>query len=283
MSRPPKRCVYCGGTGVNAEHIWGQWSRNTDYYKSQKKHRQSIRHELHKYDRSADLTKPDRIYDGAGTRNGDPRSLNLKITCKACNNGWMHDILEAARPLLYRLEIGEFWQFNENDKATLAKWVTMFVMSYEFLDKKTVQISQEERSKFASDRQLLPYWSIFCAEYVDDGYNTSAHHKALKLFHAADDTGQGYTAIQVTTLNFGRCLFHCVSSTQHIKDDVNKYAKRLNLVPLHPPHNECQLPSFYHVLEEKDFGLLQNALIKPELVDKHIFSKIKGSVGIFIK
>ncbi|MEM9938180.1 MAG: hypothetical protein AAF768_04995 [Pseudomonadota bacterium] len=281
MSRPPKRCVYCGATGVNAEHIWGQWSRKTDYYQLQKKHRQAIQHKLHKYSSNVDLTKPDRTYDGAGARNGDPRSLSLKITCSSCNHGWMRDILEAAKPLLCRLEAGEFWQFNENDKATLAKWVTMFVMSYEFLDKKTVQISQEERSKFASDRKLLPYWSIFCAEYMDDEYNTSAHHKALKLFHAADDTGQGSTAIQVTTLNFGRCLFHCVSSTQHIEDDVNKYAKRLNLVPLHPTHNECELPSLSHALEKKDFGLLQNALVKPDLVDEHILSKIKGSVGIF--
>ena len=69
------------------------------------------------------------------TRSGEPQSGRLRVVCASCNNGWMSDLQQEAKPHLLPLIKGETYLLHRNDQKTLAAWIAMFAMVAEHVDK----------------------------------------------------------------------------------------------------------------------------------------------------
>ena len=42
MSKPQKRCIFCGATGMSREHIWGDWLKKHVVATTMPKHSSSV-------------------------------------------------------------------------------------------------------------------------------------------------------------------------------------------------------------------------------------------------
>jgi hypothetical protein len=124
QKQSPRRCIFCGGTGLSKEHIWSDWlgkiiPRSDD-------HSQSI---------IRDVPGPDRIrivepflYSHQGSMN----SRKLRNVCKKCNNGWMSAIVNRAKPSAEMIR-------------DLAAWISLSSVMAEFTDLRTAVIPATDR------------------------------------------------------------------------------------------------------------------------------------------
>lgn len=74
------------------------------------------------------------------TRSGEPQSGRLRVVCASCNNGWMSDLQQEAKPHLLPLIKGETYLLHRNAQKTLAAWIAMFAMVAEHVDKTGTRI-----------------------------------------------------------------------------------------------------------------------------------------------
>jgi hypothetical protein len=90
-------CIFCGNRPLTKEHILGQWvlehvSRTTNKYQFGK---------VILGKKQKDTTEHSRM------RTGDPLNANVRVVCSNCNNRWMSQIQENAKPHLIPLFKGE--------------------------------------------------------------------------------------------------------------------------------------------------------------------------------
>lgn len=172
MSRPPNLCVYCGKPGITKEHIRGAWSAKYGRRFERTAHTVSIP-SVFNHNIQMNVKK------GAADRPGGPRSLTLKIACKACNEGWMKAIQDEARPIL-KLMMHGYWGTPDNKELiSLVRWIILFNMSYEFIDRKTVCIDFEERDRFRKTLEPSDDWQIAIGYADTIAWDDRAFHRAL--------------------------------------------------------------------------------------------------------
>jgi len=154
------------------------------------------------------------------TRSGEPQSGRLTIACEACNTGWMHDLQDAARPILIPLIKGERYSLHRKAQATLAAWMTMFTMVAEYMTKDPTKVgaSPEDRRYLKENLAVPPNWKIWIANYeggtILKGYWV---HTVLPISGEEDtpqrhDSGVDLPNTQTTTAVFGDLYAHVLSS-----------------------------------------------------------------------
>lgn len=99
-------------------------------------------------------------------RNGDPHKHKLEVVCEECNNEWMSELQNEAKPLLLGLLSGELNTLNQEQRNMLTKWVTMFTMVSEFINRDNIVISQEARSAFKETRAVPKELMVSVAKYT---------------------------------------------------------------------------------------------------------------------
>ena len=119
MSKPRKRCIFCGDIGISKEHIWGDWLKH--YVKTI-----LPKHTLN----TVTVNRP-------GTPNvaslriraGDPLRSKARVVCEKCNNTWMSEIQNAAKPLLIPMFEGEIRVLGHATQEIIATWIAMATMT----------------------------------------------------------------------------------------------------------------------------------------------------------
>jgi hypothetical protein len=88
MSKPQKRCIFCGAAGMSREHIWGNWLKKY------------VAATMPKHSSSVHVVNPPGESDffKVWTRSGDPLRSNVRVVCVNCNNTWLSGIQDAAKP-----------------------------------------------------------------------------------------------------------------------------------------------------------------------------------------
>lgn len=97
MRTSQKGCVFCGGTPLTKEHIWSDW------LDSILPRADSSRSEARR------TTMAEKVVGGRPTylptsnsnrvRQGAVHSTTSRTVCKRCNNGWMKEIVDRAKPV----------------------------------------------------------------------------------------------------------------------------------------------------------------------------------------
>jgi hypothetical protein len=137
IPKPRRVCIFCGRPGLTKEHMWADWLRNYIPRERQEHRVGSTNISLAQHE--------DSVQDRIERRSGDPHSRRIRCVCRECNNGWMSQLQEAAKPFLVPMLTGQKVALYESGKTTLASWAAMFVMVAEQVDQTKVAISAVER------------------------------------------------------------------------------------------------------------------------------------------
>src|SRR4051812_4197374 len=121
--RLPRRCIFCGGGNIRGnsmskEHLWPEWmhpylpklpgAKKEDSYV-----RKTNKTIVQKYKKA---------------QQGHAYTKTLKVVCKNCNETWMSQIEENAKPILIPLLQGLSFALNEIDNVKLATWFALKIM-----------------------------------------------------------------------------------------------------------------------------------------------------------
>lgn len=139
-----RSCIFCGdeSTSLSVEHVWPLWIS--------------------------------RLLKGRGygpfsldgTRADGPQKsflskdipLTVRAVCQACNNGWLSQLEELAKPTLSRLIQGEKVTLSYDDQLIVGVWITKTVMLTEYVSTFTGQrfFTDQERRRMAEGEELVP-------------------------------------------------------------------------------------------------------------------------------
>jgi hypothetical protein len=161
-----RQCLFCSNVANSREHIWAKWLRV--YVPHTQINHVETRHDL-------DISGEEKIT--ASKVSGDPRSRKLKIVCSTCNNGWMSQIQDRAKPHLVALIAGDACELPRQAKSALSRWVALFVTVQEHIHEDLVSVSPNDRIWIRDRSTAPPSWLIWMGRFVDpDGHSRSSRN-----------------------------------------------------------------------------------------------------------
>lgn len=95
------------------------------------------------------------------TRQGGAITKKIRVVCKKCNNGWMSQLEDLAKPILTPLIVGEPIVLNRDQQRIVAEWITLKMMVSEHNIPPDVILPQIDRDNFFTDRTIPPYFHIW--------------------------------------------------------------------------------------------------------------------------
>jgi hypothetical protein len=95
-------------------------------------------------------------------RTGDPLHSTVKVVCVGCNNGWLSQVQNAAKPLVLTLLKGQKTELDNDAQVRLAAWCTMATMTDEYIsrDARAVALTQAHRDWLMQHRAPPPGWHV---------------------------------------------------------------------------------------------------------------------------
>ncbi|HWD50587.1 MAG TPA: hypothetical protein VG309_11710, partial [Rhizomicrobium sp.] len=118
-------------------------------------------------------TEANRVVENDGTvshqvvrrRTGDPRRRNLRIVCKSCNQGWMRDILNDAKPLVEILMNGAPTSLNFWEQTKIKTWFALSAMTGDFVGDGSGAIPQEDRDYIRLNGRPRKIWRTWLGRF----------------------------------------------------------------------------------------------------------------------
>ena len=117
-------CIYCGNDGSSKEHVWPRWIR---------KHAATVMKvspaNFQTYSSTNELlgTEPERRLH----KEGHSRlSLTIQHPCEDCNTGWMHDLEDAAIPMVKPMIEGRKTRLSDKEIRILRAWATKTALHF---------------------------------------------------------------------------------------------------------------------------------------------------------
>lgn len=225
MEKIAGRCIFCGEGKLSKEHIWANWLR------------EYIPRPLEKHKVRSALIMPDDIKEKVQVRSGDPHSRRIRCVCRGCNNGWMSQLQELAKPVLIPLIKGQATIINRKNARLLAGWASMFVMVAEFMNSEMVAVPAQDRAWLRLHKTPPSHWRIWVGSH-ECTQISKWNHNVVTLAHGEDEKGaQSYPPVpntQTSTFLVGdQLLFHVMSSV---------VGRRLVSRWRHPKGIEAKLP-----------------------------------------
>lgn len=165
---PTKRfeCIFCGGPGPSAEHIWSDWMRS--YFKR-------TPHSVHE----ASIVKGRPVGSGLPRdfedRHGSMINKKVRAVCGRCNNGWMSGIETAAIPALKRLMFGAQHVIDPKEQLSIVHWVLLKLFVSEFDKPSSPTFTGATRRAFQEERAIPENLFIYAMAY--DGGVPPGHGK----------------------------------------------------------------------------------------------------------
>jgi hypothetical protein len=95
---------------------------------------------------------------------GRPSKRRRRIVCGPCNEGWMSNLEEAAKPILVPLILGEQRPLSESDQRVLATWAIKTGMTLNEMTKETTILAPlAVRRHLAESSSPPPGYSVYMA------------------------------------------------------------------------------------------------------------------------
>lgn len=127
--KPPGRCIFCDRQGnLSKEHLTADWIKNY----VPRVHKATERYRTHA---SASRGSQQFQLDPDSSKTivpGDPASHRKRVVCVSCNQGWMGKLQETTKKHLVPLIKGDWSEFKDDARSTLASWAVMRTMVIEF-------------------------------------------------------------------------------------------------------------------------------------------------------
>lgn len=132
-----------------------------------------------------------------GTRRSKLLNQSVKV-CGVCNNGWMSQLEERARPVLLRLVVSDANAVTVEEQATLARWLFKSAVLHELLMPDPVSLRE---ARFLLAGGGVPEgWSAHVAAAAP-GTSTFTHHAGPIVSSTHDGSFRG--RVRLHTMRFG--------------------------------------------------------------------------------
>ena len=226
------QCIFCGSaTEITKEHVWADWLKA------------HIPKQLLNYNAAVATEYADKPTElKVKLVAGDPHSRRVKCVCATCNNGWMSQLQQAAKPIIVPFFENREVALNEKQQKLVAGWSAMAVMCSEFGDRSRIAISQESRDILYA-HQVPPRrnWRTWMGLYERDKWKArwSRHHICITSNEEEAEAfkRQTFFNTQSTTYAVGSIIFHTISSsvTPVVRDYALPHALRGKLFEIWAP------------------------------------------------
>jgi hypothetical protein len=260
MARASKYCIYCGDSPTTREHIWADWLAKF------------IPKTLVNYTASQSLLNPDRTIEKKEKLwGGDPRSRQLQIVCRPCNNHWMSDLQTAAKPVLIPLITGKAINLTPPRQESLAAWCAMTTMCAEYFYPKTASVSVTDRRWFFKTHAAPNTFRIWIGDFDRKEWKPHWGHLSLRISLTEHEGMQGWAIhpdgtprpnTQTTMFVVGRlyiivysCPFPEILNSQAIAQRVDS-----RLSQIWPPRHSLLIWPPTDTLTDRDADQLAGAI-----------------------
>lgn len=156
------RCIFCGSPKVTREHVFSRWLHR--FLPTRPNRRSNVRIAVDHKGR-IDLADDLKL-------NFPLRDWQIKCVCGnykgCCNNEWMRDLEDLARPIIEPMLHGVRLRLSEADQKTIATWAILKVMvvHHRF-------VHHMQRKQMREKREPPRYWSVWISNFsgrTDDGH-----------------------------------------------------------------------------------------------------------------
>jgi hypothetical protein len=161
--RETSACIFCDGVPTTVEDLWPKW---VGKYLG-RRHTRKVKGE------GVKMARPTQAFKGMS------HLAKAKVVCAKCNGGWMHDLEDAASPILKRMFdeklIIELPRSDDIARQALSKWAfkTALMIQYEHSDR-TVVPSHVYR-EFAPRQEIPKRCVIYLVRHKVDQMPNGAH------------------------------------------------------------------------------------------------------------
>jgi hypothetical protein len=222
-----KICEFCDYSGkLTGEHAWPNWLNKILPKDDLRKNHTHL------------FIKPPNVFNlNPAVRkriiSGSPGSRKIPIACSRCNNGWMSNLQERAKPCLSRLVSGEWVNIGES-REDLVKWCVMTCMVYEFHDPETVSITKMDRNEFRVTGAVSERWSVFIGRQPSESPDRRGAHRAYGI-SSLENSYSNAPNSHATSLHVGGLLIQLIFCPEYIYPrSLAAYAKNNSLRLIHP-------------------------------------------------
>jgi len=200
---------------MSREHIWGKWLK--DY----------VRQDLSKHGMFTQVVNRPGIpnTENLHIKSGDPLQSKVRVVCAKCNNEWMSEIQNRAKPHLIPLFTGTTRVLGVEAQEILATWITMATMTAEHLIKDARQraISQTDREFLCQNSKPPADWRILIGRYQRHRLAAQWTHCDIPVLESKDTPPSGVppqSNTQITTFMVGEFFAHAMSAefSNHARD-----------------------------------------------------------------
>lgn len=160
-----------------------------------------------------------------GGRNGSPlilphrevresfNSLTVRAVCRTCNNGWMNDIEEMARPILSPLIKGESRKLIRSDVSAISSWTIKTALMAQLTSVEGVAALTSVYQAFYRDGEPPQNSVVWAAGHGSEDW-ALRYESVGALIGTEDDLGTVDASDPVntvsTTIGLGHLLLHAV-------------------------------------------------------------------------
>lgn len=235
--KPTEKCIYCGHRGkLTREHIYGRWARSLADPNVR------TRHTVSTTERSG-LLQNVTISSGPITRNYHPIYAQLKIVCRKCNETWLGQIQERAKPILKELAAGQWRAFSEEDIKCICSWMKMVVIALEFGHPPTAAVTESDRKQFYRTQTIGDNWYIYVGRCSIASLSGNNWHRGALISELSADDAPETCNFQSTLVHFGHVFFIAISAPPQFLPDPTAYGREMGIrqiwptpqLPINPP------------------------------------------------
>ncbi len=241
-----QQCLFCPNPANSREHIWADWLRAY-----------VPRTQINHLEARIDVSDEGKEQHTTKHVSGDPRSRRLKVVCNACNNNWMSQVQNRAKPHLVPLIEGQEYELPRQGRSALSRWAALFSTVQEQIHVDLASVSAEDRAWIQGRSTAPNNWLIWIGRFADPSGHSRSSRTSFPVVPQEEFERRHSRAgplrynAQASTFLVGNLLFHNLSAPWRLRFSFPSAIER-KLHRLWPTNGKgIKWPP--EVLEEQDY------------------------------
>jgi hypothetical protein len=112
---------------------------------------------------------------------GTMTTIKVKIVCQKCNNEWMSEIVDKAKPIVRSLLLGKSMVINPTQQRELATWIALCCITAEYLPGNDIVVPASHRRYLFRHHRPPEEFSIFIGHFSGRKHDQFYRQRAYYL------------------------------------------------------------------------------------------------------
>jgi hypothetical protein len=163
---PVSHCIVCPSADLTEEHPWAKWLQPHLIKMTSFSHA------------TVTVTEERKVQASRRVRVGDLQKRGLIVACARCNNGWMSDLQQKAKPHLLPLMHGDVSAIGINEQKLLTAWIAMTISVAEYFGGR-IAVPSADRRYIKKFRAAPPHWKIWIGNFARGDWRPHLVHNTF--------------------------------------------------------------------------------------------------------